>query len=581
MQLKKIQKKEYFFYYVLKMVDVQYLPQHILEIIFLYLLNQDLHRCRHVCLKWHSVATRRLFKSAVISRNLTNFLKLRAMGKSTRLVTLGECIKEMHLTMKRSMSYGEFEQLVTYCPNVESIDVDDWLYRICISKHLLNVNDDIKWSLRRIHFSLSENPSIDVYLKYKDSIASIHAPSDVKDLQFLASFPSLQAFVHRSGVIKSMRELMFIFDTCPKLTYLYIQAITEDASYLITNQDIYPSLTTIEMNITFLSMTRFIIDYISTRFINLSTVTLNIHQTNSSSFEENYIRLVNTLMTPYKRYFSFTMTLRDCRRPVGDDDQLEFTCMLAKCAIEAFKLQPRTFNSIEVTKVEHEPGIRICVDKELQCMLFTWAPFSYLIEQDALLGGAISHYLHKLTMEGSQFIRDLSTDEFLSIGACPQIQGLTFADVRLWYFEDSHYNSLQTLSISDVFVHETFFPMLGHICPKLKVLELGMGPITVYGDEGVIDMQDLRLQRLNLVILPTGPSSNPWLVVIKTHKEYAYIKIHKNGRYDVLTYEEAMEEKRHTRFNERYHIYCYDIHELFRFNKKITLYPNGPSSDIA
>lgn len=168
-----------------------------------------------------------------------------------------------------------------------------------------------------------------------------------------------------------MREFMFIFDTCPELTHLCIQATTEDASYLITNQDIYPFLTNLDMNITFSSMTRSMVDYISTRFINLSTVTLNIHQTNSSSFEENYIHPVNTLMTPYKRRFSFTMTLKGCRRPIDDSTQMEFIRTLAKCTIEAFKLQTRTVNSMEFTKVDYEPGIRVHVDKELQCMLLT------------------------------------------------------------------------------------------------------------------------------------------------------------------------------------------------------------------
>ena len=80
------------------MIDIQHLPQHILEIIFIYVSSQeDLHRCRRVCSIWHSVATRRLFKRVVISRNLTEFLKLRAINKSIRLITLGKCIKEMYL----------------------------------------------------------------------------------------------------------------------------------------------------------------------------------------------------------------------------------------------------------------------------------------------------------------------------------------------------------------------------------------------------------------------------------------------------------------------------------------------------
>lgn len=559
------------------MVDIQHLPQHILAIIFLYVSSQDLHQCRRVCTIWHSVATRRLFKRVVILRNLKELLKLRAMNKSTRLITLGECIKEMHFRMERSMSYEEFKQLVTYCPNVESINASSWLYLICISKHLLDIDDDIKWSLRHIVANLPNNPSIDVYLKYKDSIASIHSPSGIKDLQFLVSFPSLQTFTHRSSVIQSMQEFMFIFDTCPKLTHLCIQATTKDASYLITNQDIHPFLTNLDMDITFSSMTRSMVDYISTRFINLSTVTLNIYQTNSSSFEENYIRLVNTLMTPYKRRFSFTMTLKDCHRPVDDSTQMEFTRMLAKCTIEAFKLQTRTVNSMEFTKVDYEPGIRIRVSKELHCMLYTWTPFSYLIDQDALSGGAIPHLLHKLTFQRSR----ITLNPFRDDGSPTQIQELTFAYINIRSFQAYYYNSLQTLSLSNIFVDASFFRTLGRICPKLKVLELGMGPIRVHGNEGVIDMQDLTLQRLNLSILPRDFSGNPWLVVVKTHKEYVYIKIYKNRRYNVLTYEEAMEEDRQTQFNERYHIYCYDIQEVFRSNKKITLYPNSTNPDIA
>jgi hypothetical protein len=324
-------------------------------------------------------------------------------------------------------------------------------------------------------------------------------------------------------------------------------------------------------------MTRLMVDYISTRFINLSTVTLNIQQTNSSSFEENYIRLVNTLMTPYKRRFSFKMTLKDCRRPVDDSAKMEFTRMLAKCTMEAFKLQTRTVNSMEFTKVDYEPGIHIRVYKELHCMLFTWAPFSYLIDQDALSGGAISHHLHKLTFQRSRSTLTLFRDD----GSPTQIQELTFAYIKLRSFQTYYYNSLQKLSLSSVFVDASFFPTLGRICPKLKVLELGMGPIRVYGNEGVIDMQSLTLQRLNLAILPRDFSGNPWLVVVKTHKEYVYIKIHRNRRYSVLTYEEAMEEERQAQFNERYHIYCYDIQEVFRSNRKIPLYPNSTSFDIA
>lgn len=74
--------------------------------------------------------------------------------------------------------------------------------------------------------------------------------------------------------------------------------------------------------------------------------------------------------------------------------------MLAKCAIDAFKLQPRTFNSLEVIERESEAGIHIHVDKKLHCKIFSLTPFSYLIKQDALSGGAIFHHLHKLMMRG-------------------------------------------------------------------------------------------------------------------------------------------------------------------------------------
>ncbi|CEG75832.1 hypothetical protein RMATCC62417_10812 [Rhizopus microsporus] len=503
------------------------------------------------------------------------------MGKPT-ILTLGECIKEMDLRVKRSMSFEEFEQLVTYCPNVESIHVSTWLYRNCISTYLLEIGDDIKWSLRRIIANDPNNPYLELYLKYKDSIVSMNAPSDVKDLQFLASFPSLQTFrLHRYRIIKSMQEFMFIFDTCPKLTYVRIQAITEDASCLITNQDIYPSLTSLKMETTFSSVTRSMVDYISTRFINLSSVTLDINQTDSPSFEENYIRLVNALMTPYKRRFSFTLALTDCYRSDDENAQMKFTRMLAKCVIEAFKLKPRAFNLIEVTKVERKPGIRICVDKELHCMLFTWAPFSYLLKQDALSGGAISRHLHKLKMKSSRLTMDLSRDDCLSIGACTQIQELAFHYVVFRSIQNWHHNSLQILSLPVVFVDSSFFPTLGRVFPKLKILKLGVGSIKVDGNEGVIDMQGLKLQKLNLAIRPRGYSGTTWLIVVKTHKEYVYIKIHKCRKFKVLTYEKAMEQERRTQFNERYHIYCCDIQELALYDKKITLHPNSTISDTA
>ncbi|CAO3666909.1 hypothetical protein CU097_011732 [Rhizopus azygosporus] len=245
------------------------------------------------------------------------------------------------------------------------------------------------------------------------------------------------------------------------------------------------------------------------------------------------------------------MTLKGCRRPIDDSTQMEFIRTLAKCTIEAFKLQTRTVNSMEFTKVDYEP--------------------------DALSGGDVPHRFHKLTFQRSR----ITLTPFRDDGSPTQIQDLTFTYIKLRSFQTYYYNSFQTLSLSIIFVDTRFFRTLGRICSKLKALELGMGPIRVHGNEGVIDIQDLMLQRLDLAILPRDFSEYPWLVVVKTHKEYAYIKIHKNRRYNVLTYEEAMEEERQTQFSERYHIYCYDIQEVFRSNKKITLYRNSTSSNIA
>lgn len=168
-----------------------------------------------------------------------------------------------------------------------------------------------------------------------------------------------------------MREINFIFDTYPKLTRLCIQAGIEDASCLTTYQDIYPSLTTLEMAITAWSMTRSMTDYILTRFINLPSVTLHIQPTNCSTYDENFIHLMTALMTPYKRRFFFALNLKGCHEPDDEYTRMNYTCILSTCAIEAFKPQPRPFNSMEFTRVYVEPGIRICVDKELHCMLST------------------------------------------------------------------------------------------------------------------------------------------------------------------------------------------------------------------
>lgn len=192
---------------------------------------------------------------------------------------------------------------------------------------------------------------------------------------------------------------MFIFDTCPKLTHLNIAAVTEDASYPITNQGPYPSLTFLIMGTTFSSITKPIVDYFS-RFINLSMIFLNVYQVTSSSFENNYICLMNTLITPYKRRFGLGLNLFNYRKPAAKDAQMDFTRILAKCAIVAFKLQPRTLNSIKIIKVECIPGINIFIENGLYCKLHTWTPFSYLIKQDALSEGAVSRHLHELKMCG-------------------------------------------------------------------------------------------------------------------------------------------------------------------------------------
>ncbi|ORE01250.1 hypothetical protein BCV72DRAFT_310217 [Rhizopus microsporus var. microsporus] len=422
--------------------------------------------------------------------------------KSTRLVTLGKCIKEITLGLYESISYEEFKQLVTFCPNVELIDVSTWLRPKRIPEFLLDIYDDIKWGLRRIVVGSTYSPSADVYLKYKDSIVSIEGPSGKKGPQFLVSFPSLQSRILRSWGIKSMREFMFILDMCPKLTCLCIQASIKDASCLTAYPDIYPSLITLEMAITPSSMTRSIVDYISTRFINLSSVTLHTQQTNSSSFEENYIHLMNALMTPYKH----------CRKSADENAQMKYTRMLSKFAIEAFKLQPRSFNSIEFAKASWEPDIRICVDTELHCMLSTWTPFSYLIKQDALFGGTISHHLHKLMMECSSLSMNMPTDDLPLIEACTQIRELAFANILSPSFQNYHYSYLQKLSLSNNFVDISFFPTLGRVCPKLKVLKLTFIHLLRSVDyDIVIDMQDLRAQRLSLTKAPrynSGKSCN-------------------------------------------------------------------------
>lgn len=131
-------------------------------------------------------------------------------------------------------------------------------------------------------------------------------------------------------------------------------------------------------------------------------------------------------MRPYKRQFIFQLTVDSYHKPEAKAAQMEHARMLVKCAIEAFKLQPRTFNSLEVNERDNEAGIHICVDKKLHCKLFSLAPFSDFVDQDALSGRSISHHVHKLAIKGYEHSKNLSKDGCLYIGSCTQIQELIF-----------------------------------------------------------------------------------------------------------------------------------------------------------
>lgn len=137
------------------------------------------------------------------------------------------------------------------------------------------------------------------------------------------------------------------------------------------------------------------------------------------------------------------------------------------------------------------------------------------------------------------------------------------------------------LSFFTVIFDASFFPTLGHFCPKLK--ELWLDNVNVLGaliGYTIIDMQDLRLQRLSLTTPFYFRTNGPWLIVVKTHKEYVYIKLIKWRIYKILTYEEATEEIRGGRFNSRCCISCFDIEELVFNDEKITLYSDSTTSDI-
>lgn len=66
------------------------------------------------------------------------------MNSSTRLVTSGECVKEIVYDLFGRMSYEEFEQLVTYCPSVKSIDTYTWRRSQSLLEPLPTIDDDKK-----------------------------------------------------------------------------------------------------------------------------------------------------------------------------------------------------------------------------------------------------------------------------------------------------------------------------------------------------------------------------------------------------------------------------------------------------
>ncbi|KAL4206441.1 hypothetical protein AB4K20DRAFT_1860476 [Rhizopus microsporus] len=138
---------------------------------------------------------------------------------------------------------------------------------------------------------------------------------------------------------------------------------------------------------------------------------------------------VHSLVPCFRRLDNFKTKIL-YRKPEDKVAQMKHAHMLAKCAIDALKLQPRTFNSLEVIEREMK---RVCT--------FVWTK-NYTCSHRSAPGESASLLKH---------VPKFKNQSFLTLSYC-------------------HYNLLQMLSLFAVILDVSFFPTLGHLCPKLKEL---------------------------------------------------------------------------------------------------------------
>ncbi|CEG71786.1 hypothetical protein RMATCC62417_07457 [Rhizopus microsporus] len=214
---------------------------------------------------------------------------------------------EMHMT------FDDFMQLVDYCPNVIRLVIHMPSFESCVAEYLLEIDDRIKWNLHYVEMEPTDESEMIYYYKYKDSIKEIIAPPDVRDLQFIKSFPMLDSLSLSSSFIHTtIQGFMFIFDTCHRLSNFSAEIKLEEDISLPLDHGPYPSLTRLEVHTSDSLIPKTMIDYIIKRFVNPSDRSLTVCPPCSFlKLNEIYCQLLRFLMTSPKESLMLRLTVRN------------------------------------------------------------------------------------------------------------------------------------------------------------------------------------------------------------------------------------------------------------------------------
>ncbi|RCH95318.1 hypothetical protein CU097_011251 [Rhizopus azygosporus] len=322
----------------------------------------------------------------------------------------------------KTISFKEFIQLVKYCPDVNTLIGSRELFANCFSSYLLAIGNSIKWNIRQLCF-LSEF-ELKHYYKYKDSIINISELQEAPDLQFVKSFPMLKPLALSSNL---------------PLNYNFYANINIDED--IDARTILgpcPSLISIHFNShgPFISGT--VIDFITTRFVNLCDISFTIIPLPlCRPLFATYGQLLGFLMQAPKASFSLEMSIEK------EEEGQDFEIISNICEY---------FNNY----VRAKSLVDSCYSQTVSIKTTLESSTKNRPRPDRLLDDPFALDIHELCIESPAESTKLSRSTSFFIKRCHQLQELQLS-IHLLSFYGYVYESLHILRIDAATADVGFF----------------------------------------------------------------------------------------------------------------------------